>query len=89
MNKIAKTLRTIAPHVLRSRVRLNRDVGMHVSYICDHLLWEPLGREAGAFLQSLGMGNNLEQFSEFDADRQEVRYCWLMFAADIAEEWNA
>ena len=41
------------------------------------------------FLQSLGQGIGFSEFKEFDNDelaRQEIRYTWLMFAADIAEE---
>lgn len=32
-------------------------------------------------------GNAMAEFAKGE-ERQGVRYAWLMFAADIAEEWN-
>lgn len=50
--------------------------------------WSDLEMGVWDFMQEMGQGTGLSEFREFDDEltRQEVRYTWLMFAADIAEE---
>jgi hypothetical protein len=87
---IAETLRELAPVVGRSY----GDGNWHSEYICDTLQWlADDGGDATRFLCSLGMRTGINAQREFlgfpeGPERQAVRYCWMMFAADIAEEWG-
>lgn len=60
---------------------------MEQEYRCA--LGDLRGLGAGYFLSTLGVSiGSLSEFDEFayGIERQAVRYAWLMFAADIAEE---
>lgn len=65
-------------------------------YICDNLDRldndgkSTVGAKARDFLHELGMGYGFSVFSDIPAgvERQRARVEWLLFAADIAEEWG-
>ena len=60
-------------------------------YSCE-AVWRIVGSDPILdFLEELGVQTNsifqMEEFS-YGPERQAVRYCWLMFASMIAEEWG-
>ena len=69
-------------------------------YICDTIYKVACGRGAGKaveFLHSLGMGGGAHVFAESyqpslpraESNRiQCERHAWLLFAADLADEWG-
>lgn len=114
MNEIAKTLRTLArdivktkaEHLKRKAYNEDADWGSQVNdspYICDGLDYfqiTPAKTAAHRFVHGLGMGRGLSEFSPgstrmknySDADYEDCqsrRIAWLLFAADIAQEWRA
>lgn len=56
-------------------------------YICDNLVF-PYSYSSLEFLRDLGMGSGTHEFSEFGSEQMNVRKAWLMFAADLADEWG-
>lgn len=95
MPKISEVLRITATKYLR----LTAEPCNKARYCCDAIddaifsltqeyNWK-LEDDIREFLTGMGQGIGLSEFKEFDYDQniqQEVRYTWLMFAADIAEE---
>lgn len=96
MPKISEVLRIAATEYLR----LTAEPCNKARYCCDAIdsaifemvssvsFWS-LEDDIREFLTEMGQGIGLSEFKEFDYDQniqQEVRYTWLMFAADIAEE---
>lgn len=70
-------------------------------YICDTIYKVACGRGAGKameFLQSLGMGGGFFVFAKTAFEQslpraesnriQCERHAWLLFAADLADEWG-
>ena len=89
MNRIAEELRARAASLPLTKSEYAEP------YICNHL--GPYSNEA-AFLYSLGMGRGERVFSDGYmcdlsaakwADAQRRRVAWLLFAADLADEWDA
>ena len=66
-------------------------------YICDRLsaYHRPAEQWVRQFLIALGMGCGYSVFGEklsngsFTPDQQHQRAAWLLFAADLYEEWDA
>lgn len=92
MNEIAENLRRAAQHHLWDGV--NPDAEYQHVYSCNAVLRAD-GVEHGSltlgFLVGLGLSSRDDpQFEEFKEGkaRQGARFSWLMFAADIAEEWD-
>jgi len=89
MTSIATTLRRVAYALplLHEAYMPNQS-----QYICDNLE----GRHSSLlFLRELGMGSGFDVFGPWQPqpapdtdDRQARRYAWLIFAAQIAEEWG-
>ena len=76
-------------------------VGSTSPFICDQLFYMPCGIAATLFLRELGMGQgtNVFFFDEtsmwssspdafYEEKHQILRAWWLLFAADLAEEWG-
>lgn len=96
MIKISTILRKAA----NEHLRLSAEPCNKAKYCCDAIdsaIFEmrsssslySLEEDVRDFLTEMGQGVGLSEFKEFDYNQdvqQEVRYTWLMFAADIAEE---
>lgn len=101
---IAQALRHVAKTIpqRRSQLDVDRDcqdwyaLGNASIYICTNLnrldngSESTVGAKARDFLHELGMGYGFSVFSDVPAgvERQRARVEWLLFAADIAEEWG-
>jgi len=90
---IAETLRQAAEYYLwdgEGEYAYGND-GRYM-YSCDAVYWsKDFNKNWGVFLEELGVLTwSTSQFNEFPAGpvRQAARYAWLLFAADIAEEWG-
>lgn len=100
MPKISEVLRIAATKHLRLTAEsFDKESFNKARYCCDAIdaaifsltrecNWK-LEDDIREFLTGMGQGIGLSEFKEFDYDQniqQEIRYTWLMFAADIAEE---
>lgn len=96
MSKIADTLRRAADEHLWDGVAIGSRTSAGncgQAYSCG-AVWQCLNNwdihsPAIIHLHNLGVGVSA-QFEEFEQgpERQSVRYAWLMFAADMAEEFG-
>lgn len=102
--KVSETLRFIAKTIPHTEDRLRYSWGEWEGrdgsiFICDNLdgfdndHGDPeaeYGRVAKNFLFELGMPCGLRSFNYVPdgVERQQARVEWLLFAADIAEEWE-